>query len=309
MRAGVEAEEVPEVAEEAHVEGLLVVRVEVAHARAGALERELAAHRVDAVALAREREHRVADAVEEVVLAAVLEVDPVLGEVEPGAEADALLQAGARRGAGRLDLAQARQLVPDRAAHARPVELDVVVAREEEDPVPGAEHARGRAEPALVIGEDPARLIGAALLVERELVERARAVLHPRGVEVEEIAVEDELERVAGRDAREQVIDEAGELGVRVELAPAVEHPERVRGVLGVRLAEVHVGDDGGVSLHGGCVRFPLRRARTTGGPRRRRRGRSRGPIPPQPMPRPSSTTPSSPSTVTPSARAATVMS
>ena len=40
-------EEVPEVAEEAHVEGLFVIGVEVAHSRSGALEGELPHHRMD----------------------------------------------------------------------------------------------------------------------------------------------------------------------------------------------------------------------------------------------------------------------
>src|SRR5262249_18262237 len=87
----VELREVAEGSGEAHVEGLLVVRIEVAHSRAGPTERELAQHRVNPVTLPREWDRRVPDGVVDVVLASVLEVDTVPRDVKPAPEADPAL--------------------------------------------------------------------------------------------------------------------------------------------------------------------------------------------------------------------------
>ena len=275
--ACVEAPEVREVAACAEVERLLVVGIEVPHTRAGAFEGELAALGLDEGARKDEREHRVARAVQVIVLAAVLEVDAILGDVKPSSEADALIDVGARlrapSRAAALGFEAASGVTADRDQGARlrarrgeaisaritrrtpgRVELDVVVAREKEDAAVSEEEACGGTEPSLVIGHDPRGVGGAALVVEGEFVERAPPVHHPRRVEIEDVAVEAELDGVA-REARHELVHEAGEIGVGMMFAPAVAHPQRVRGILGMRLAEVHVGEDDGVPTRARAIR------------------------------------------------------
>ena len=193
-----------------------------------------------------------------VVLVAVADVGVAARQVEPVAEDDRRRR---RRRLGALVEERGRQRRRERLAdpllHAVPVELDVVVADDEDGAVAARDELGERAEPDRVLADDDLHLeeahplLAAEAAAARQPVDPGVALGHlGDAVEIEDVAVQDELDRPAAGLLLGLLLDvhqEAREIAVDEELATLVGHPQRALRIGPRRLGEVHVAHDDGV--------------------------------------------------------------